>query len=389
MKQGWEIKKLGDICTIKGRIGFRGYTRNDLVEEGEGAITLSPSNIVNDVINFDKCQYISWYKYDESPEIQIFEGDVIYAKTASIGKVAIIKHLPEKATINPQFVVFKDIKCNHDFLYYAVRGNGFKEQVSLIINGVAIPTISQSNMAKLTIPVPPIAEQEKIVAELDCLSWIIEKKKQQLKELDNLAQSIFYEMFGDPDNSRFPKLPLQNLSEYKLSYGSGASAVEFDEDVRYIRITDIQEDGKLDSNAMSPSVYEEKYLLHDGDILFARSGATVGKTYHYRNTDGKAIYAGYLIRFIPNQKLVLPEYVFYYTRSDYYHAFIRKSAQAVAQPNINAKQYGDLIVCVPPLALQQEFASKIEAIEKQKELIAQSIKETETLFNSRMDYYFN
>ena len=80
--------------------------------------------------------------------------------------------------------------------------------------------------------------------------------------------------------------------------------------------------------------------------------------------------------------------MFYYTRSDYYHAFIRKSAQAVAQPNINAKQYGDLIVCVPPLALQQDFASKIESIEKQKELIAKSIKETETLFNSRMDYYF-
>jgi type I restriction enzyme S subunit len=149
------------------------------------------------------------------------------------------------------------------------------------------------------------------------------------------------------------------------------------------------EDGQLDNNAMSPSVYEDKYLLNDGDILFARSGATVGKTYHYKKTDGVAIYAGYLIRFIPNQELVIPEYVYHYTRSSYYQAFVKKSAQAVAQPNINAKQYGDLQVCIPPLPLQQSFAQKIEAIEQQKTLIKQSIAEVETLFNSRMDFYFN
>ena len=198
MKQGCEIKKLGEVCTIKGRIGFRGYTRNDLVPQGEGAITLSPSNITNDVLLFDKCQYISWSKYEESPEIQIFEGDIIYAKTASVGKVALVKYLPEKATINPQFVVFKEILCNASYLYYAVRGVGFKHQISQITNGVAIPTVSQSNMANLRIPVPERAEQERIVGELDCLSGIIAAKRAQLRELDTLAQSIFYTMFGDP-----------------------------------------------------------------------------------------------------------------------------------------------------------------------------------------------
>ena len=364
MKQGWEIKKLGEVCKL-----YQPKTISGEMLEEDGKYLVYGANGVIGRYND--------YNHEESEVLLTCRG-------ATCGSINISEPY---SWINGNAMVVKPVdicSISKSFLRYYLESVDWSE----VITGAAQPQITRQSLSPLSIQVPPIAEQEKIVAELDCLSGIIERKKQQLKELDALAQSIFYEMFGDPDNSRFPKLPLQNLSEYKLSYGSGASAVEFDEDVRYVRITDIQEDGKLDSNAMSPSVYEEKYLLHDGDILFARSGATVGKTYHYRNTDGKAIYAGYLIRFIPNQKLVLPEYVFYYTRSDYYHAFIRKSAQAVAQPNINAKQYGDLIVCVPPLALQQDFASKIESIEKQKELIAQSIKETETLFNSRMDYYF-
>ena len=87
--------------------------------------------------------------------------------------------------------------------------------------------------------------------------------------------------------------------------------------------------------------------------------------------------------------MVLPSYIFGFTKSSTYRCFVAKAQNAVAQPNINAKQYSDLSLPLPPLSLQQSFAEKIEAIEKQKELIKQSITETETLFNSRMDYYFN
>ena len=241
----------------------------------------------------------------------------------------------------------------------------------------------------MAIPVPPIAEQEKIVAELYCLTGIIEKKKQQLEELDKLAQSIFYDMFGDPESSSFPVKTLDGLSRTKLSYGSGASAIPYDGKLRYVRITDIDENGNLNDDIVSPSTFDEKYLLHEGDLLFARSGATVGKTYLYRAADGDAIFAGYLIRVVPDTRFVLPNYLFSFTKTGFYRRFIGLNAQAVAQPNINAKQYGSLKVVVPPLELQNEFAKKIEAIEKQKELVKQSIVETETLFNSRMDYWFN
>ena len=365
MKHGWEIKKLDDVCTIN--YGTRVVQKKDggsiYPVYGGGGATFKM-----DKYNRENCLIVA--RFAMSPQCVRYVQGKFFLNDSGLS-------IESKSPILNQNFLDKHIVALNDKIYSLGKGAAQKNL-----------DISALRNINIHFPVS-LAEQEKIVAELDCLSGIIEKKKQQLTEYDALAQSIFYEMFGNPDESQYPLQSLSSLSLSKLSYGSGASAVEYDGKVRYVRITDIMEDGKLDKNAMSPNVFDDKYLLNDGDILFARSGATVGKTYHYKETDGVAIYAGYLIRFIPNKKIVIPEYIYYYTRSPYYQAFVRKNAQAVAQPNINAKQYGDLRVCVPPLALQQEFASKIEAIEKQKELIKQSITETETLFNSRMDFYFN
>ena len=90
---GVEYKNLHDICEIRGRIGFRGYTKQDVVAEGEGAISLSPSNILNGEISFNTRTYISWSKYEESPEIKAEINDILFCKTASVGKTALIKRL--------------------------------------------------------------------------------------------------------------------------------------------------------------------------------------------------------------------------------------------------------------------------------------------------------
>tara|TARA_B100000989_G_scaffold72005_1_gene50487 strand:+ start:247 stop:1401 length:1155 start_codon:yes stop_codon:yes gene_type:complete len=163
----WEKLKLDELCTIKGRIGYRGYTKADLVEKGNGAITLSPTNIISNKLSFNKNSYISWEKYYESPEIMLEIGDIVFCKTASIGKLAFVEKLPEKTTINPQFVVLKNITCNAKFLHYYMQSTFFKAQLSKIIGGTAIPTVSQKNFGNLIIFIPPLAEQESIVAKLD------------------------------------------------------------------------------------------------------------------------------------------------------------------------------------------------------------------------------
>ncbi len=164
-----EVKwvRMGEICMIKGRIGFRGYTRQDLVEESEGAISLSPSNIIDGVLTFDKCSYISWTKYYESPEIMAEVGDIIFTKTASVGKTALIKYLPKETTINPQIVLLKNISCNPYFLSYVLKTTKIQNEVKKITGVGSVPNVPQSALANILIPIPPLEEQHRIVSILD------------------------------------------------------------------------------------------------------------------------------------------------------------------------------------------------------------------------------
>lgn len=256
--------------------------------------------------------------------------------------------------------------------------------------GAAQRNLDVKSFKKLTIAIPPQSTQLAIVSELDKINELIRLKKEQLKDFDNLAQSLFYEMFGDPvENEKgWEVKKIKDIATEKLSYGSGASAVPFNKSVRYIRITDINEYGELKDEKVSPNIFDEKYLLAEGDILFARSGATVGKTYLHKQNEIPCIYAGYLIRLRPNELLVLPNYVYYYTKSNYYKSFICANQRVVAQPNINAKQYGDLDIPLPPLSLQRLFAQRIEQIEREKSEVQKSIQDLETLLASRMQYWF-
>ena len=181
-KEGVEMKRLGQICEIKGRIGFRGYTRGDQVTKGEGAISLSPGNITDGIINYDSCTYITWSKYNESPEIKTYNGDIILCKTASVGKVAMVANLPEKATINPQLVVLKDVKINSKYLYQQLSTH----KIQLILKGLAgvgsVPNISQGKLGNLEVVIPSFEEQSRIVSILDTFEASIANLEAQLME---------------------------------------------------------------------------------------------------------------------------------------------------------------------------------------------------------------
>ena len=194
----WKITRLKNNLDIFGRIGFRGYTNEDLVEEGEGAITLSPSNIIDGKIDYSKCSYLSWKKYYESPEIMIKEGDVIFVKTASVGKSALITHLPIETTLNPQIVVFKNLKIENRYLDYLLKTPLIDSQVKLSVGGSTILTITQEAIGSYRIPTPPISEQKEIADYLDrkCaeINSLKEKLKQKKEKLQELRQSLISEV---------------------------------------------------------------------------------------------------------------------------------------------------------------------------------------------------
>ena len=153
-------------------------------------------------------------------------------------------------------------------------------------------------------------------------------------------------------------------------YGSGASAMEYSKDKpRYVRITDIDELGNLKKDSLvSPNKIENDYFLEEGDLLFARS-VSVGKCYLHRKEKGDYQYAGYLIRFKPNKEIVLPEYLFFYTKTPQYWGWIKSRAESkkVTMSNINAKDYSSLNVLLPPLETQKQIVAILERAERLRE----------------------
>ncbi|MBE2941063.1 restriction endonuclease subunit S [Anoxybacillus flavithermus] len=190
----WTVQRIKNICSINGRIGFRGYSSEDIVGEKEGAITFSPSNIKDQCLSLDNLTYLSWEKYYESPEIQIKNNDIIFCKTGSIGKVALIDGLEEAATINPQLIIFTDIKLMTKYFYYSLVSNLIQNQVRLFAGGGVMPTLTQETISNFKIFVPPLKEQAKIIEFLDKLTndvnEVIKKAESQIMLLDTYRSSL-------------------------------------------------------------------------------------------------------------------------------------------------------------------------------------------------------
>ena len=182
-KEGVEMKTLSEICEIKGRIGFRGYTRDDQVAEGEGVISLSPGNIEDGKMVYDGCTYITWAKYEESPEIKTYNGDILFCKTGStVGKVAMVDNLPCEATINPQLVVLKNVSINAKFLKHTLGTYKIQTVVKRLAGVGSVPNISQEKLGNLEVLLPSLVEQQRIVSILDTFEASVANLEQQLAQ---------------------------------------------------------------------------------------------------------------------------------------------------------------------------------------------------------------
>ena len=313
-------------------------------------------------------------------------GNVIMSFKLSVGKVAITSTSLYTNEAIMAFIPKDGYELLTDYIYYYLKGYKWNG-----INRAAMGlTLNKASISQALFSYPPIAEQERIVGELDLLSGIIDKQKAQLRELDTLAQSIFYDMFGDPitNEKGWQYKVLGNI----LNTTSGGTPSK--EHREYYDNGNIPWINSGDLHNMF--VYESsKYITKDGldnssakifpidTVLIAMYGATVGEV-SILKLEGSTNQA--VCGIFPNEK-VNP--VFLYFVLKFSKGFFIKKAAGGAQPNISQGIIKNYRLIVPPIELQNTFAEKIENIERQKELIKQSISDTETLFNSRMDYYFD
>lgn len=396
MKHNWEYKKLGDICSIVGRIGFRGYTREDLVEKGNGAISLSPSNIIDGKLNFDdKVSYLSWEKYYESPEIMLAEGDVVFTKTASIGKCALVKKLPVETTLNPQLVVLKNIQCDSSYLTYTLQDKRFQEAVLSKKGGTSIPTISQAFLGSLPVPVPPIETQKQIVAELDKINETIEDCRELLRNLDALSQSLFYDFFGDPFNNPkgFSIVPLSDVFSLITdgTHQTPTYTSDIENGVKFLSAKDVV-NGYIEWDKIKYIPYDLHVELHRrlapqrGDILLCKNGTT-GICALVETDEIFDIYVS--LALLRPKTNTCAKYIVYAINNPFTKEQFNHSLKGIGVPNLHLNKIRSTKIILPPLELQKKFAERIELIDAQKKVVESTIAELQTLLDSRMDYWFN
>lgn len=384
MRDGWEIKKVGEVCEIINGFAFKSQLFKD-----RGDDILRISNIQNGVVVDDDIAHFSKNDYPkvDFDKYTVFPNDIVVALSgATTGKFG-INNTGRKLYLNQRVAICRE-KTNdmhHRFLLYFLKtqSNSFLESAA----GVAQPNLSTEQIKLYEIPIPSISEQERIVAELDLLSGIIEKQKQQLKEYDTLAQSIFYTMFGDPITNE-KGWEVKKLEDF-CSFSQGVqvdlplqSSSPKEGWNRFLRISDYTTDN---AEIRYVDIQDKRFYVQLDDVVIVRYGASAG----YVGVFKEGVLANNLFKLNHKRTIVNNIYLYYSLLTDYYKSYIKKVAFGAAMPALSFNSLRDFCMIIPPLSLQQEFAKKIEAIEKQKELIKQSIAETETLFNSRMDYYFN
>ena len=364
-KQGWTYKKLGEVGTFQRGKGIK---RSDFVDTGMPCIHYGQIHTSFGVSTNRHLSFISSDLFQQS--IKASQGDIIIALTSEDveGSCKATAWLGNyDIAISSDAAIFRHT-LNSKYISYYFRSKSFFVEKLKYARGFKVTHIKTSEISEIYIPIPPIAEQERIVAELDLLSKIIEKKKAQLKELDQLAQSIFYDMFGDPITNEKGWQVKSIGDTCNITCGQDYKAVKDDKGQYPIYGT---------GGIMG---WANQYRCPKHSVIIGRKGNInnpILVDVDFWNVDTA-------FGITPKNVGLNVVYFFFFCK-DY---DFTKHDVSVTIPSLRRIDILKIKLPLPPLSLQQEFAEKVEAIERQKALIQQSIDEVQTLFDSRMDYWF-
>lgn len=361
---------------------------------------LSVKDMTDSGFDYNNCKYINEedYRYLVASGCKPRIDDVLVAKDGSYLKTSFVQTEDVEQAILSSIAILTPNTgiINPSYLSLFFKASHTKEIVEKhYLTGTAIKRIILRGFKQLRIPVPSLAEQERIVSELDLLTGIIDKQKQQLKELDNLAQSVFYDMFGDPieNDKKWDTVLLKNAVQ-EMFLGPFGSALKTDcyvpkEDsfcMVYEQKHAIRKTMNVEAHFIDKMKYDalRRFEVHSGDFIMSCRG-TIGEIYRIPSGAPIGIIHPSLMKIRLNENVYNPAF------------FLCLLTRLIKNENTNgncvqmaitAKELGQRTPILPPMGLQESFAKKIEAIESQKESINRSIAESQKLFDYTMDKYF-
>lgn len=303
------------------------------------------------------------------------KGDILFGKRRAYQRKVAIAPFDGIFSAHGMVLRPKTDVIDADFFPLFISSDTFMETAMRISVGGLSPTINWKDLKKQEFELPSLEEQQTIAKKAWAAYRLKEAYQRLLVATDEMVKSQFIEWFGDVEY-----IPLKNVCLRIGEYGSNTPATDYDGSVRYLRITDINDDGSLGNEIVSPSTIEEKYYLQTNDFVFARTGNTVGKT--YLHTSGKMIYAGYLIRYKLDETCVLPKFLLAYTHTSLFWDWVSKMKKVGAQPNISAQQYNELPIPRAEIASQQRFVSIAEQADKSKFELKRAIEAIDKVIKS-------
>lgn len=389
----WEVKEIGDICHIFGRIGFRGYTVNDIVTEDKGVITISPSNIVNNTTNFDKCTYISWFKYEESPEIKIFNGDILIVKTGStVGKTAIVNNLRREATINPQIVVLKKIKIDNFYLGYLAGYKDFQNNISRTIVGGAIPTLSQKQIASYKIPIPPKEEQKAIAKALSDTDELISSLEKLISKKEAIKQGTMQQLLTGKKrlsgfSGEWEEKSIKDLVSTPVTDGPHETPKFLEQGIPFLSVNNLV-NNKIDLTDL-------RYISKDYDLICSRKckpqkfdillgkAASVGKVAIVKDDIDFNIWSPIALIRIREDKL--PLFFYYAFQTKYILSQIELLTNSSSQGNIGMGDIEKLKFKFPfDIKEQQAIAQILSDMDNEIESLKSKLSKTKAIKDGMM-----
>ena len=273
----WPLELLGAHSDVRARIGWRGLSSNEYTDDGPYLI--AGKHVVNNKIDWQSCDHVSQWRYEESPEIALRVGDVVVSKDGTIGRVARIDTLPGPATLNGTMMLVrphpKDL--DHRFLAHSLGGQAFQKLIADRVSGSSIPHLFQRDLVRLKLRMPPLEEQRRIAEILDTIDEVIRATEHIIAKLDATATALNLASFSEADTGELVRLgdTCRLLGGKRLPAGHSYSSKQTE--YRYLRVVDFYK-RSVDYEglaALSASTFEalRRYEIRSGELFISIAGS--------------------------------------------------------------------------------------------------------------------
>lgn len=354
---------------------------------------LRAGNITDFGLVFDDLVYVPEAKVAARQKVR--KGDIVIA--ASSGSLDVVgKAAPALAAFDGGFGAFCKVirptsKVDAAYLAQFFKTPSYRRTISSLAAGANINNLKSEHLDDLRVPLPPLPEQRRIAVILDQADALRAKRREALAQLDSLTQSIFIEMFGDPaaNPRKWQIFPMSELFADSPIFGTMIPAAAESGSWLCLRVASIQ-DWQLDLNDKKfvdlPADVVERHGVKDGDLLMARAIATqehLGKCIVARPGSERWAFDSHLMRLRFRADRALPDFIRQMLRTPGGRSlFLKASRKSSVQYNINTKEMATLALPIPPIAIQQTFVARIEAIESLRATHQSALAESDALFAS-------